>query len=502
MEVLNKCDGFGGLVNTFSERLALPPGPDAEQANFVLVLDQFEELFHWSNKDVPECGTLVQRVLDHFYSPHPRVYVVITMRSEHLNDCAAFLRLPDAINKASYLVRRLDPAEIDETIERPPSRYLRMLARASGGKHKVPARFRFEQSVLSRIQHDVEAIHADPDHLALLQHLLARLWDAACFRVLEDGADVPGGATWNDLERAVSARTDGNARPYPTRRTCCGCVWRTGHNRFSIASGLTTGSGSTHCCDGSRSRTRTRGCIRNSASYSMRPWALIDGADPRLLLAGFLPPCDYLLWMTRIPIRSRSRSSTKRSIRGWRHFQLLIDREAELFEEFLALLRPAQTWLESNAAGRRPLLDGEHLARVRESRLKDVLHDARPRRKTVPAPSAETKLRVSASERRRADPLHRCIDRCRRSAHRTRAGRGTANERARKTTARTGAHDRGKRGEAPSSARLSSRGIWRRGCRYCGRHVPRRTEGECAQGGRAGQRENRKVGRPPGETEC
>jgi len=376
VEVLNKCDGFGGLVNTFSERLALPPGPDAEQANFVLVLDQFEELFHWSNKDVPECGTLVQRVLDHFYSPHPRVYVVITMRSEHLNDCAAFLRLPDAINKASYLVRRLDPAEIDETIERPPSRYLRMLARASGGKHKVPARFRFEQSVLSRIQHDVEAIHADPDHLALLQHLLARLWDAACFRVLEDGADVPGGATWNDLERAVSARTDGNALPVPDEanvlRLCLENWAQSIFDRF-----------------GPDDRERFDTLLRrlafkdpNTGMYTQQRLildearALIDGADPRLLLAGFLPPCDYLLWDDENPDQVTIKVFHETFIRGWRHFQQLIDREAELFEEFLALLRPAQTWLETNAAGRRPLLDGEHLARVRESRLKDVLHDA------------------------------------------------------------------------------------------------------------------------------
>ena len=35
---------------------------------------------------------MVERVIDHFFNPHPRAYVVLTMRSEHLNDCAALPR--------------------------------------------------------------------------------------------------------------------------------------------------------------------------------------------------------------------------------------------------------------------------------------------------------------------------------------------------------------------------------------------------------------------------
>lgn len=84
---LNKSGGFGALINIFADRLDLPVGPAVERANFMLVLDQFEELFHWSNKDVPECATLVERVLDHFYSPHPRIYLIITMRSS--SQCGA-----------------------------------------------------------------------------------------------------------------------------------------------------------------------------------------------------------------------------------------------------------------------------------------------------------------------------------------------------------------------------------------------------------------------------
>ena len=55
---------------------------------------------------------------DHFFQPHPRCHVVLTMRSEHLNDCAGYLELPDAINEAAYLVRRLDERELGDTIRR------------------------------------------------------------------------------------------------------------------------------------------------------------------------------------------------------------------------------------------------------------------------------------------------------------------------------------------------------------------------------------------------
>jgi hypothetical protein len=69
---------------------------------------------------------LVERVLDHFFDPHPRCHVVITMRSEHLNDCAAYLELPDAINKSSYLIRRLGAEELHQAIVGPAQRFLRL----------------------------------------------------------------------------------------------------------------------------------------------------------------------------------------------------------------------------------------------------------------------------------------------------------------------------------------------------------------------------------------
>ena len=132
--------GFSNLVELYTDELAVPPGPRPQDARFLFVIDQFEELFHPTTRHVDDARLLVERVIDHFFSPHPRCYVVLTMRSEHLNDCAGFLELPDAINKASYLVRRLDEAEMREAITSPAERLLRLRRLAEDDTARLPRR--------------------------------------------------------------------------------------------------------------------------------------------------------------------------------------------------------------------------------------------------------------------------------------------------------------------------------------------------------------------------
>jgi energy-coupling factor transporter ATP-binding protein EcfA2 len=129
-DVFRQEAGFARLMDAYGPELAVPPGPDPGEARVLFVLDQFEEIFHPTNKGVADATLLVERMLDHFFNPHPRCYVVLTMRSEHLNDCAAFLELPDAINKSSYLIRRLDDGELRDAITGPAQRFLRLVARS------------------------------------------------------------------------------------------------------------------------------------------------------------------------------------------------------------------------------------------------------------------------------------------------------------------------------------------------------------------------------------
>ena len=178
-EVFRQEAGLARLLEAYGGELAVPPGPDPADARVLFVIDQFEEVFHPTNKNVADADLLVERVLDHFFRPHPRCHVVITMRSEHLNDCARFLELPDAINKSSFLVRRLDGDELREAIVGPAQRFLRLMARRFGAAPEgaaLPEQVVFEPAVLARLLRDVTAITHDPDHLPLLQHMLARLW--------------------------------------------------------------------------------------------------------------------------------------------------------------------------------------------------------------------------------------------------------------------------------------------------------------------------------------
>ena len=47
------------------------------------------------------------------------MFVVLTMRSDHLGDCDDFLGLPEALNESQYLVPRLNRDEVRLAIEGP-----------------------------------------------------------------------------------------------------------------------------------------------------------------------------------------------------------------------------------------------------------------------------------------------------------------------------------------------------------------------------------------------
>ena len=348
-DVFRQEAGFARLVDTYRHELDVPPGLEADDARLLIVLDQFEEIFHPTNRDVDDARLLVERVLDHFYNPHPRCYVVVTMRSEFLNECAAFLELPDAINKSSYLVRRLDDSELHDVITGPAQRFLRLAARSNPDR-TLPHQVQFEASVVQRVLHDASAIAGDPDHLPLLQHLLARLWQAALER--EDiGALVPSRVTDSDLARAVNA-SDGDPQPLdPSVNTLRACVehwpervyqWLDAPNRAALEALL------------------RQLALRdpNTGQYSQQRLDVDDAArllgpgktslDVRRLLAeGFLGGVDYLFWNDEDPLRTTVKVSHESFIRGWTRFRALVDDEARRSEDSLELLRRGADWAEA-----------------------------------------------------------------------------------------------------------------------------------------------------------
>jgi hypothetical protein len=131
--------------------------------NFFLLVDQFEELFRFSMdiKDIArkdEAIDFVNIILELSQQNIIPFFVVITMRSDFIGDCAQFYGFPEAMNKSQYLVPRLNRVELKAAIEGPAKLY--------GGK--------FNPALTSRLLNELSKVK---DELPLLQHALMRMWD-------------------------------------------------------------------------------------------------------------------------------------------------------------------------------------------------------------------------------------------------------------------------------------------------------------------------------------
>ncbi len=148
-----------GLVQVYKDAHLSP------HENLLIVVDQFEELFRFSkyekdNKfNKSDAMHFVQILLTAALQEEYPVYVLITMRSDFLGDCAEFRGLPEAINSGQYLVPRMTREQIREAITRPIA-----VSNAT-----------ITQRLVTRLLND---INNDTDQLPILQHAMMRTWDA------------------------------------------------------------------------------------------------------------------------------------------------------------------------------------------------------------------------------------------------------------------------------------------------------------------------------------
>ena len=134
-----------------------------KQANFFLLVDQFEELFRFSREktniskrdDAIDFVNIILNLANQKDSPF---YVVITMRSDFIGDCSQFHGLPEALNKSLYLVPKMNRQQLKMVIEAP--------AKLFGGK--------INPTLTSMLVNDIGKVQ---DELPLLQHALMRTWD-------------------------------------------------------------------------------------------------------------------------------------------------------------------------------------------------------------------------------------------------------------------------------------------------------------------------------------
>lgn len=133
--------------------------------NLLIVVDQFEELFRFrryekeNNLGKSDATHFIQLLLAAAQQKESLIYVLLTMRSDFLGDCAEFRGLPEAINLGQYLVPRMTREQIREAITMPVAVSMATIT----------------QRLVTRILND---INNDTDQLPVMQHAMMRTWDA------------------------------------------------------------------------------------------------------------------------------------------------------------------------------------------------------------------------------------------------------------------------------------------------------------------------------------
>jgi len=137
-------------------------------ANLLIIVDQFEEFFTNPENFHREAPSQDSQIVVNLALETARialkrnlpVYVICTMRSDFIGQCAAFRGLPEYIGFSQFFVPRLKRKDLKQVIEEP--------AILSGN--------RISQRLIERLVFDLaEGI----DQLPILQHALSQVWLAA-----------------------------------------------------------------------------------------------------------------------------------------------------------------------------------------------------------------------------------------------------------------------------------------------------------------------------------
>jgi hypothetical protein len=156
-----------------------------------IILDQFEELFRFAREGNRDQSSLLTDFLVGFQKSRPDgLFVLVTMRSEFLGECARFDGLAQTINRTQYLLPRMATTDLLRAVREPAALY--------------------GASVSERLAEQLVTEARDgQDELPLIQHGLSRLWQTAGS---SDGAelifDLPDYVSKGPLGRLLSDHAD------------------------------------------------------------------------------------------------------------------------------------------------------------------------------------------------------------------------------------------------------------------------------------------------------
>jgi hypothetical protein len=175
--------GFSALVDLYRnskcfvdvDSVAWQQADDSERAslkrsaaNLIIIVDQFEEFFtnpeNYHHGVPSRDSNLVLNVLLETariaLEEDLPIYIVFTMRSDYIGQCAAFRSLPEYIGFSQFFVPRLNRSQLQQVIEEP--------ATLSGNQ--------ISRRLTERLIHDISE---GVDQLPILQHALNQIWHAA-----------------------------------------------------------------------------------------------------------------------------------------------------------------------------------------------------------------------------------------------------------------------------------------------------------------------------------
>jgi WD40 repeat protein len=312
--------------------------PGATNENLLILVDQFEEIFRFINWETSnEAEAFVSLLMGSVSQTDAPIYVVLTMRSDFLGDCAQFEGLPELINRSQYLTPRLSRHDYQRVIEEP--------ARVFGG-HVAPG-------VTSRLLNDMVNI---PDQLCVVQHALLMMWRRARRRpgkpveIRVEDYEAIGGLSealsrhaeevLEDIELPEKQET--NLAP----QELSGLVEKPKTiDKYEIAERmfrcLTEGSGR-----GSDVRRPTRFAELLQVTRA-------DEKDLRAIIDAFRAPgSNFLMPPPSIPIKDSTiiDISHESLIRGWKRLKAWSLKEFESAVMYRRIEQTAKLWIEGRAA--------------------------------------------------------------------------------------------------------------------------------------------------------
>ncbi|MCU0459706.1 MAG: hypothetical protein MUE37_11545 [Bacteroidales bacterium] len=150
----NRTEGLTDVINRIRKNL---------RQQIVIVIDQFEEIFRYSPATTrgtigDDATDFIDLIVNATQRPDQGLFIILTLRSEYVSECARFHSLTNLMNSSSYLLPQIPVDQLAAVIEEP--------VKLSGGS--------IDRSLVKLMLGDLDD---RPGQLPVLQHLMTRLWN-------------------------------------------------------------------------------------------------------------------------------------------------------------------------------------------------------------------------------------------------------------------------------------------------------------------------------------